>query len=142
MKRRGFLKLASFIGAAAPVAAVASVDVAQAVAPVRGVRTWTFVKEGALRSGVASDLSEIALEDALIRLMEQERPTTVRNFVLVTPINGLFNAAKLCAELNELQRHAATPITIVAAVDFAMSDCDEWGVVADSGQRFYSPGVS
>lgn len=141
MKRRSFLQLAGLSAAVAPAVAAGDVDlsVSKTAAPKNSV--FKFNPHGALRPSVDCDLSEVSLEEAIITLVRDRAPSrSPTRWLLVTAPENMFTATRLCAELADLQQYAPLPMVFATAVDYGL-DTDAWGVVAEDGRRFYSPGV-
>ena len=138
MKRRGFLKT---------LAGLAGVAVAPAVSAIK-MPISEFSKDGALRVAVAANLSETSLEEALVAIMRfrNERgllESPARFALVVSEFQNLY-AVRMIDEINRLRSNgclASVHVPLIELrVDSSMTDCYEWGLVADNGRCFYSPG--
>ena len=132
MKRRAFLTGVPLLALALPALATG----VESTVPA-------FVKAGALRfNGYDADLTEVAFEDAIVRLVSDvgRIPTA---FALVVPeIGSIFTSARvLIAELDRLRAQVPLVPRIELRFDRTMRDENEWGLVASDGRCFWSSGA-
>ena len=146
MKRRSFLRFAG-IAAATGAAPIAGIGAEPSVVGAPLV-SHPFIKMGALRPPIDCDLTECSLEDAVVKLIMDERLQRLPLvFTLVIPVQQMFVAAHLCVELIDVRAHLPKSIPqdafprIDYRIDYSMTDYYEWGMVALNGRCFYSQGA-
>lgn len=127
MNRRSFL-LAT---AAAPAAAIPIAAIA-ALAPIP-----PFVKAGAIQAGVAADFSEVSLDDALTWFTPP-----AKRYAVVVPQSEEMYAVRVLDEVKRLRgEYPGNVPSVELRVDASFADTFEWGIVAEDGRCFYSPGA-
>lgn len=145
MRRREFI-------AARPAAVIAA-----SAAPLLGAAETrpipTFRKAAALRfPGYSFDLSEAAVEDALILLGRAASGPLARMHIpavawLLVPPQLVFTAARTLEAAQmvggwaELRKNFACVPQIELAFEQSFTSADEWGIVTNDGLCFYCPGV-